>query len=80
MAGSGGGHGASIGSWVACLIIIAGFTVGGIALIYWNWPLFWGAVGITVVGVIVAKAANIMEDVSEYGGAHSAGGDPEPST
>lgn len=80
MAGNaGGGHGASIGSWMACFIIIAGFVVGGIALIYWNWPLFWGAVGIVVLGGIIGRAANIMEDVTEYGGAQSAGGDPETS-
>jgi multidrug resistance efflux pump len=79
VAGSGGGHGASIGSWIACLVIIVGFVLGGIALIYWNWPLFWGGVGVTAVGVIMARAVNIMEDVTEYGGGQSAGGDPEAS-
>jgi hypothetical protein len=63
-----GGHGASAGSWIACAVILAGFTVGGIALIYWNWPVFWAGVAITVVGVVVARAVNIMEDVTEYGG------------
>ena len=37
MAGNaGGGHGVSVGSWVACFVIIAGFVVGGIAMIIWN--------------------------------------------
>jgi hypothetical protein len=77
--GNGGGHGASVGSWIACLIIVVGFVLGGVALVIWNWPMFWISVGVIVVGAIVARAANIMEDVTEYGGGGS-GGDPEPST
>lgn len=78
MADNVGGHGASLKSWVACLIILAGFVVGGVALIYWNWPAFWAGVGITVIGVVVAWAVNIMEDVTEYGGAGGRGAtDPE---
>ena len=78
MAGNaGGGHGASIGSWVACLVIIAGFLVGGLALIVWNWPVFWVGVGVVVVGAVIARAVHIMEDVMEYGGGAN---DPETST
>jgi len=77
--GNGGGHGASMASWIACLIMVIGFILGGVALIVWNWPMFWVGVGVVVVGVIVARAANIMEDVTEYGGG-STGGDPEPSS
>jgi hypothetical protein len=80
VAGSGGGHGAKLGSWIACFVIIVGFAVGGIALMVWNWPLFWiGGVGLVVVGTVMAKVVNVMDDVTEYGG-HGAGGDPEPST
>jgi hypothetical protein len=71
-----GGHGASIKSWVACAIIVAGFIVGGIAMIVWNWPMFWAGVGIVVVGCVFARAVHIMEDVSEYGGQSPAGTDP----
>ena len=78
MTGSSEGHGASLGSWIACLIIIIGFVVGGVALIYWNWPVFWVGVGAIVVGCVVARAANIMDDVTEYGGG-GGGGDPETS-
>src|SRR5438045_9557824 len=68
-AGSGGsgGHGASMGSWLACLVIIAGFTIGGVALIYWNWPVFWVGVAVVVVGRVLAKAVNVLDDVSEKG-------------
>lgn len=55
-------------SWVAATIILAGFIVGGIAIIYWNWPVFWAGVGIAVVGCIIGWAVGIMEDVTEYGG------------
>jgi hypothetical protein len=63
-----------MGSWIACLIIIAGFVIGGIAMIVWNWPLFWIGVGVLVVGCVVARAGGIMDDVMEYGGGAS---DPE---
>jgi hypothetical protein len=80
VAGNPGGHGAKLGSWIACLVILAGFVVGGVALIVWNWPLFWiGGVGVIVAGCVFARAVNIMEDVTEYGG-HGPAGDPEPST
>lgn len=72
-------HGASVGSWVACFVIIIGFIVGGVALIYWSWPFFWVGVGIVVVGCVIARAVNIMEDVSEYGG-RPAGRDPASSS
>ena len=78
MAGIEGGHGASLKSWLACLVIVIGFALGGVALVVWNWPMFWAGVAVVVVGVIVARAVHIMEDVSEYGGA-GAGHDPEGS-
>jgi hypothetical protein len=65
-------------SWLACLVIVVGFLVGGAALIIWNWPLFWVGVGVIVLGVIIARAVNIMDDVTEYGGG-GAGHDPEGS-
>jgi hypothetical protein len=55
---------------------MVGFAVGGVALIYWNWPVFWAGVGITVVGCIAGGVVGIMDDVTEYGG-HGPGGDPQ---
>ena len=63
----GGGHGASMKSWVASAVIVAGFIVGGIAIIYWNWPMFWVGVGVAVLGVIMGAFSGIMEEVTEYG-------------
>ena len=67
-------------SWLACTVIVAGFIVGGVALIYWNWTAFWIGVAVAVVGCIFGWAVNIMEDVTEYGGKSPGGGDPESAT
>ncbi|MDQ1683960.1 MAG: hypothetical protein QOC82_697 [Frankiaceae bacterium] len=77
--GTGGGHGASLKSWLAATVIVIGFIVGGVALIYWNWPAFWIGVGIAVVGSVLAAAVGIMNEVTEYGGG-SAGTDPQSSS
>ena len=50
-------------SWVAVVIILAGFTLGGIALVAGTWWLFWVAVGVVVVGGILAVAVDIFADV-----------------
>jgi fatty acid desaturase len=60
------GHGASTAAWVACAVIMAGTVAGGVALIIWNWPLFWTGVALFVLGCIGGYFAGIMESVSEY--------------
>lgn len=60
------GHGASIGAWVATVIMIAAFVVGGVALIVHTWWMFWLGVAMFVVGLVMARAVNIMDQVSEY--------------
>jgi len=72
-----GGHGAKLGSWLACLVMLIGVLVGGIALVYWNWTWFWIGVGVFVLGMIFARLVNIMDDVTEYGGG---GGGHDPSS
>jgi hypothetical protein len=72
MAGGSGGHGASLAIWVMVYAAIAGTIVGGIALIYWSWPMFWAGIGVFVGGCIGAYFAGIMDAVSEFGAA------PEP--
>jgi hypothetical protein len=62
-----------------CLVIIAGFIIGGVAIIYWNWPVFWAGVGIAVVGCVLGWMFHIMDDVTEYGGG-GAGQDPSSSS
>jgi hypothetical protein len=50
-------------SWVAVTIILAGFVLGGVALIVATWWLFWTALGVVVVGGILAVAIDIFADV-----------------
>ena len=55
-------HGRAV-SWVAVSIIMVGFVVGGLALIFGpTWWLFWVAVGVVVVGGLIALSTNIFED------------------
>lgn len=74
-----GGHGAKLSSWLVCLVMLAGVVVGGIAVVAWNWTWFWIGVGVFVVGVILAAAVRIMDDVTEYGGG-GAGQDPSSAS
>jgi hypothetical protein len=66
MAGESGGHDVSPAIWVATFVVIAGTIVGGIALIEWNWPMFWTGVGLFVIGCIGGFFAGIMEAVTEF--------------
>jgi hypothetical protein len=55
-------HGRPV-SWVAVSIIMVGFVVGGLGLIFGpTWWLFWVAVGLVVVGGLIALSTNIFED------------------
>ena len=59
-----GSHGGSPKSWLAVIIILAGFTVGGVALCLGpNWMLFWIGAGIVAIGGVVALAVDIFSDV-----------------
>jgi hypothetical protein len=60
------GHGASAAAWAAAVTIMVGTVLGGVALIIWNWPLFWAGVALFVLGCIGGYFAGIMESVSEY--------------
>ncbi len=58
-------HGRKV-SWVAVALVMAGFLVGGLAMIFGTggpiWWLFWTGVGVAVLGLLVAIATNIFED------------------
>jgi hypothetical protein len=52
-------------SWVAVLVIIAGFTIGGLGLVLGpTWWLFWAGAGIAAVGGIIALVTDIFADVT----------------
>jgi hypothetical protein len=58
-------HGRAV-SWVAVGIMVAGFIVGGLALLLGSggpiWWLFWAGVGITALGLLISLATNMFED------------------
>jgi hypothetical protein len=67
MAGdSGGGHGATTGVWIVTAVIMIGTILGGVALIIWNWPLFWVGIGLVIAGCIGGYLTGIMDMVTEY--------------
>ena len=53
-------HGSTPAAWTAVVIITIAFTVGTLAIILGNWPMFWVGVGLVVVGGIVGKAMQAM--------------------
>lgn len=65
-------------SWLAVVIIIGGFTLGGLALILGTWWLFWVSFGIVAVGGILAVAIDIFADV-QLDPLHQADADPHVS-
>jgi hypothetical protein len=54
-------HGRPI-SWVAVTIIVVGFIIGGLSVVFSAWPTFWVGAGVAVVGVIVAMASDMFDD------------------
>jgi hypothetical protein len=55
-------HGRRV-SWIAVSIMMVGFLVGGLALVFGpTWWVFWLGCGIAVVGLLTAIATNIFED------------------
>jgi hypothetical protein len=50
-------------SWIAVIVICAGFTIGGLGLcLDPTWWMFWAGCAIAIAGSIFAAAVNIMED------------------
>jgi hypothetical protein len=42
------------------VIILVGFTVGGIGLMVGNWPMFWVGVALCPIGLIAGKIVQMM--------------------
>jgi hypothetical protein len=60
-----GGHGRVHGrpsSWVLVTVVIAAFVVGGFAIVFHQWWLFWICVAVAVLGVPAGKVIGIMGD------------------
>jgi hypothetical protein len=58
-------HGRAV-SWFAVSTIMAGFLVGGLALMLGDggpvWWLFWTGAGLAVAGLLLSVATNTFED------------------
>lgn len=55
-------HGRRV-SWVAVSIVMVGFLVGGLALIFGSiWWLFWTGAGLAALGLLMSIATNTFED------------------
>ena len=59
-------HAATAANWIAVAVITGATMLGGVALILWNWPLFWAAVALSAGGIAGAWRSNIMNAVSVY--------------
>ena len=53
-------HGSTPAAWTLLAIITLAFTVGTLALILGNWPMFWVGVALVAVGGIVGKVMAMM--------------------
>jgi hypothetical protein len=54
-------HGRPV-SWVAVSLIMAAFLLGGLALVFSVWWLFWASIGLGVVGGLLALGTGIFND------------------
>ena len=58
-------HGRTV-SWVAVAIMVVGFIVGGLAMVFGHggpiWWLFWVGAGVAVLGLLLSLATNMFED------------------
>ena len=53
-------HGRTVAAWTGSVIGLVAFIVGAIAVVLQNWPMFWGAVGLAVVALIVTVVLQRM--------------------
>jgi fatty acid desaturase len=55
-------HGRTVAAWTGSIIGLVAFILGAIALVIpgQNWPMFWGAVGLAVVALIVTVVLQRM--------------------
>lgn len=53
-------HGSTPAAWTAVLIITIAFTVGTLAVVLGNWPMFWVGVGLVVLGAVVGRIMRAM--------------------
>ncbi|MGH3471172.1 MAG: HGxxPAAW family protein [Nocardioidaceae bacterium] len=53
-------HGNTPAAWATVCIVLVAFVVGGVGLMAGSWLVFWIAVGLLVLSVIVGKIMQAM--------------------
>ncbi|MCX6419190.1 MAG: hypothetical protein NTU50_07200 [Actinobacteria bacterium] len=53
-------HGHTSAAWTLVGIVIVGFTVGGVGVVFADWTVVIVGVVICVVGIVVGKAMQMM--------------------
>ena len=53
-------HGNTPAAWTGVMIILLGFTVGGLGMVIDNWTMFWVGVALVPAGAIVGKIMAMM--------------------
>jgi hypothetical protein len=52
-------HGRTAAAWAGTSIALVAFLVGGLALVFQNWPIFWVGAALLVVALIVTKVLQV---------------------
>ena len=53
-------HGSTPAAWTTVVLVTLAFTIGTLAVMFANWPVFFGAVGLLVVAGIVGKVMQMI--------------------
>ncbi len=53
-------HGNTLAAWTTVVLVTLAFTIGTLAIMFANWPVFFGAVGLLVVAGIVGKVMQML--------------------
>ncbi len=53
-------HGNTPAAWTTVVLVTLAFTIGTLAIMLANWPVFFGAVGLLVVAGIVGKVMQML--------------------
>jgi hypothetical protein len=53
-------HGRTVAAWTGSVIGLVAFIVGAIAVVFQYWTVFWAAVGLAVVALIVTVVLQRM--------------------
>ncbi|HEY6666086.1 MAG TPA: HGxxPAAW family protein [Propionibacteriaceae bacterium] len=53
-------HGRTVAAWTGSVIGLVAFIVGAIAVVFQYWTIFWAAVGLAVVALIVTVVLQRM--------------------